>query len=60
MSEWQPIESAPKEQVLLYFPAYKSAHHPSNDRREMFEVGFAPGHPNRKATHWQPLPQPPS
>lgn len=58
MSEWQPIETAPKVQyVLLGFE-----HHPSRqgfwDGGAWVVTGYVtetPPHP----THWMPLPAPP-
>lgn len=57
---WLPIESAPKGQVLLYWPATKPARgHPSNTLGERIDVGYAGETPHRPPTHWMPLPPPP-
>lgn len=57
MAEWRPIETAPKfAQLLLWHPA-------SGDRHKLgalMRVGFCDDWPNRKATHWMPLPAPPN
>ena len=63
MSEWQPIETAPREQdvlVLLYWPS----------ERANPVTGFWDGlswvsdddmmrHPVTGPTHWLPIPEPP-
>ena len=60
--EWQPIETAPKDRMILGFwnqdgfPTYELI---MWDRREeaWWDVGlFAPF----EATHWMPLPEPPT
>lgn len=55
---WQSIESAPKGEVLLYYPAIQNGH-PSNALNEWIVVGYAGG-TTRKPSHWQPLPTSPS
>lgn len=71
MSEWQPIETAPKDgtNLLLYLPesekrpivvGYYSIPLGHEDESYWFEVegdgGFMIDVP---ATHWMPLPEPP-
>ena len=58
MTQWQPIETAPKEQVILFFPAEQKAGR--NSRLHwMVSVGRVSDYPFRKPTHWMPLPAPP-
>jgi hypothetical protein len=53
--EWRPIETAPKgEKVLLFYPAY---HMGQYSLGPMLRVGI--DNLRRRATHWQPLPEPP-
>jgi hypothetical protein len=51
---WQPIETAPRGEHLLYFP-------PEEDRRlpAWIKVDRVPAIHVRKPTHWMPLPEPP-
>lgn len=53
---WQTIETAPKGELLLYFPPRKDA---KNTLPAMTRVGLASDYPNRIPTHWMPLPAPP-
>lgn len=56
--KWQPIESAPNGELILYFP-------PERTRRGdvkfggMIKVDRFPVYYPRQPTHWQPLPLPP-
>lgn len=60
MSEWQPIETAPKNLVILYFPAAGSLRGTNKPALgPMICVGFVADTPYRKPTHWMPLPAPP-
>lgn len=55
MSEWQPVETAPKGLILLYFP-------PTDGRMKMgamIQIDHYPVTYPRKPTHWMPLPEPP-
>jgi hypothetical protein len=59
VERWRPIETAPKGDVLLYFPEERGG----PDRRvhvlgQMIRVGRI-GDAPRKPTHWMPLPEPP-
>lgn len=56
---WQPIETAPKGQVLLYWPKVPNARDPALCLPAMISVGYAGSTPNRPPTHWMPLPEPP-
>lgn len=61
MSEWQPIETAPRDGafILVWGPGYTSPvirmwHDASWDDGDFFS-----GIPADEYTHWQPLPDPP-
>lgn len=54
---WRDIKTAPRCEVLLYYPATQNGH-PSNALPEWIVVGYAGG-TTRKPTHWMPLPAPP-
>ena len=58
MTDWQPIETAPSEEVLLYFPPVEKLRK-ELCLRAMYKVGHAGVHPHRKPSHWMPLPAPP-
>ena len=56
MTDWRPIETAPKgQQVLLYFPA-ETGRNPLNEwiKLDRYPVGYP-----RQPTHWMPMPAPP-
>ena len=53
---WQPIETAPAEHVLLYYPA-ETGRFPCD---ELVAIGFGRAEFLRKPTHWMPLPKPPA
>jgi hypothetical protein len=55
--EWQPIETAPSGEVLLYWPRKVKGR--NSVLHAMIRVGNANGAPNRPPTHWMPLPEPP-
>lgn len=57
MTDWQPIETAPKAMMLiLYFPPLGG----KNALNEMIRVDRYPvGYP-RQPSHWMPLPLPPN
>lgn len=57
--EWQPIETAPKGQVLLYFPAKVVGAYSQSTLPVMIKVDRAEAFPNRRPSHWMPLPAPP-
>ena len=57
--EWQPIETAPREDVLLYFPRIVTGAHRQSVLSEMYRVGRVSDTPNRRPTHWRPLPASP-
>lgn len=58
MSMWQPIETAPKQtKVLLYAPPHKLYVNPKGMAAEM-RVARAADY--TWATHWMPLPKPPT
>ena len=54
--EWLPIESAPKGEILIYWPAVGGR----NSKVPMIRVGYAESTPFRKPSHWMPLPPPPA
>jgi hypothetical protein len=56
--DWQPIETAPKDQVILYYPAvFKPGR--GMTLPEWVKVGRAEETPFRKPSHWLPLPAAP-
>jgi hypothetical protein len=58
MSEWQPIETMPRKECLVYQPEHKSEGGRNTlAARICFsrDAGFY-----RKSTHWMPLPDPPN
>lgn len=55
MAEWQPIKTAPKGELLLYFPKIE-ARLPLSP---MIRAGRVVDYPHRKPSHWMPLPEPP-
>jgi hypothetical protein len=59
MADWQSIETAPKGEVLLYFPATPQNRSGRGGMSEMFRVGHAIHFPFRRPTHWLKLPEPP-
>lgn len=62
MGEWQPIESAPSDPVLLYFPAVQINENPVIRHREQVLIARVSdyGAGQSGPTHWMPLPAPPS
>ncbi len=72
MSEWQPIETAPKDgrRIMLFYPpngivfgrwnedewSQRPTPYWSNDTERISGTRYAKRHP---PTHWQPLPEPP-
>ena len=52
---WQPIETAPSGNVLLYYPAENG----KNALREWITIGLGRSARFRKPTHWLPIPNPP-
>lgn len=59
MSGWQPIETAPKGEVLLYFPRVYNERRREVTHSPMIKVGWAANFPHREPTHWMPLPEAP-
>ncbi len=64
MSEWQPIETAPKDgsEFLTIIPAEEGKHGPLYDTAywsEEFEDFIQHGCGFEFVTHWMPLPEPP-
>lgn len=57
MSQWMPIESAPRGELILYFPAITEGR---NQKTQMFRIDVHPVTYPRKPTHWMPLPDPPA
>lgn len=70
MTEWQPIETAPKDRMIIVAnDDYFGAASPMSDGRwfmwNSFFTAFRPGrydvNPNAiTPTHWMPLPEPPN
>ncbi len=62
MNKWQPIETAPKEKKLLFYnpPCYRQGHPKQQTHGAVIRVGYVGDWPNRKPTHWMPLPEPPA
>ena len=61
--DWQPIETAPKDvEVLLYFPCIRATPQARTGARPMMRVDHVWNWDTgpRYATHWMPLPDPPS
>lgn len=54
--QWQPIETAPKGELLLYFPKVEARF----PLWPMIRVGSIANYPYRKPSHWMPLPEPPN
>jgi hypothetical protein len=59
MSEWKPIETAPKDRVhLVYQPAFK--HRPGQQYELAARICLSTDAGSvRNSTHWMPLPLPP-
>lgn len=72
MSEWQPIETAPKDgrHILLFAPGYRPDINPPDYyvaqwRYGMWSLVHAGGYAvdallDEEPSHWMPLPNPPS
>ena len=69
MAEWQPIETAPKDgrSLLLYSPSYNGPAGPiwvgnwvNDDVEHAFECMWGVFGVDYPATHWMPLPDPPT
>jgi hypothetical protein len=52
---WQPIDTAPSGNVLLYYPP----EHGKNALSEWVTIGLGRSQRFRNPTHWMPLPKPP-
>jgi len=59
VSEWQPINTAPKGKLLLYFPAMPNDRYGHGAQIAMYQVGAVRDYPFRIPSHWIPLPEPP-
>ena len=53
---WQPIETVPSGDVILYYPKQTGR----NALSEWIRTGTPADTPRRKPTHWMPLPKPPA
>jgi hypothetical protein len=63
MSNWQPIETAPKDgtRVVLYLPEFAEEYRIAFWARSWGEWQTIPGlYSCRSASHWMPLPPPPA
>lgn len=56
LTEWQPIETVPSGDVILYYPKQTGR----NALSEWIRTGTPADTPRRKPTHWIPLPKPPA
>ena len=56
--EWQPIETAPRGELILYAPAVFKARRGMTNPPRIY-IGHANGTPFRPPTHWMRLPEPP-
>ncbi len=62
MSEWQPIETAPKDgtQILVFgHGRFAVAEFRSGEWRDMGDIGWGGFYSEVLPTHWMPLPAPP-
>jgi hypothetical protein len=59
MSEWQPIETAPSDTVVLLYTPHLHVTNPERIEARIYHVSRA-GSRHAWATHWMPLPAPPS
>jgi hypothetical protein len=55
--DWQPIETCPTGEVILFFPTTPSGR--NSKLHQMIAVGHLSSYPYRTPTHWMPLPEPP-
>lgn len=53
---WQPIETVPSGDVILYYPKQTGR----NALSEWIRTGTSADTPRRKPTHWFPIPKPPA
>ena len=62
--DWQPIETAPHDEVvLLYWKDWSGAEYMETARYstgKRYENGYSDYSQHSWATHWMPLPAPPS
>ncbi len=56
LTGWQPIDTAPDSNVLLYYPA----EHGKNALSEWITIGLGGSARFRKPTHWFPIPKRPA
>ena len=59
MSEWQPIETAPKGGENILIGAYVGHLFYAQSSFHITETMWAGWHRRRRPTHWMPLPEPP-
>jgi hypothetical protein len=57
VTEWQPIETAPRGEVILFFPVDTSG---KMWLGKMVKVGRVGDFPYRQPTHWMPIPKLPT
>lgn len=53
LTQWQPIETAPACNVILFYP-------PETNQSAWITIGFGRSAKFRKPTHWMPIPEPPA
>lgn len=59
MGEWQTIDSAPRGEVILYFPEIVVGAYRQGRLAAMRRIGRVDDYPNRIPTHWMPIPADP-
>jgi len=57
---WQPIETAPDDELLLYFPSKVVGAYAQSTLPAMRKVGRVSEYPNRPPSHWMPIPPDPT
>jgi hypothetical protein len=58
--DWQPIETAPKGDLLLYFPRVWNKSRHELKHAAMMQIGCVAQYPFRVPSHWMALPDAPT